>query len=148
MRRFTFESTQVVPTPLEEVFAFFSDARNLEKITPPWLSFHVVTPGPIEMREGTIIDYELRVHGLPLRWRSEITRWDPPHAFVDEQLRGPYREWVHLHTFEEAEGGTRIGDRVTYAVPGGRLVERLLVRRDIERIFAHRSRVIRDLLAG
>lgn len=120
------------------IFPFFADARNLERITPPWLSFQVLTPGEITMTEGTRIDYRLRVHGIPIRWTSVITRWEPPHLFVDEQARGPYRLWRHTHRFEETPGGTRATDHVAYAVPGGALVHALVVKRDVERIFDYR----------
>jgi ligand-binding SRPBCC domain-containing protein len=142
---FRYECELWLPSPVERVFPFFADARNLERITPPFLRFRVLTPEPIEMRVGTLIDYRLRVHGLPLRWRSEITVWDPPHRFVDEQRRGPYRKWHHEHTFEPRDGGTLTRDRVEYAVPGGVLVDRLFVRRDVERIFAYRRRVLSEL---
>jgi len=127
-----------LPQPLEEVFRFFADARNLEAITPEWLHFDVVTPGQIEMRVGTLIDYRLKVHGLPIRWRSEITAWEPPHRFVDEQRRGPYRLWAHEHLFASQGTGTVVTDRVRYAVPGGEFLHRLFVKADVERIFAFR----------
>ena len=129
--------------PLPDVFPFFADARNLEALTPPWLHFEISNPSPIEMRTGTLIDYRLRVHGLPLRWRSEITAWDPPHRFVDEQRRGPYRAWRHEHRFTAEGGGTLVEDDVTYAVLGGAIVDRLLVRRDLQRIFAFRREALR-----
>jgi len=130
-----------VPAPIDEVFAFFADARNLEELTPPWLRFEVLTPAPIEMRVGTEIDYRLRIRGLPVRWRSEITVWDPPHRFVDEQLRGPYRRWHHEHAFEAIDGGTAIYDIVDYTAPGWLLepvIHSLFVRPDVGRIFAYR----------
>jgi ligand-binding SRPBCC domain-containing protein len=138
VRTFDFSCEQWLPRPLAEVFPFFAAARNLGTITPPWLRFEVLTPEPIEMRVGALIDYRLRWHGLPLPWRTEITAWEPPHRFVDRQLRGPYRLWVHDHRFEERDGGTLVSDRVTYAVPGGALAERLFVRQDVEAIFAFR----------
>ncbi len=138
----------VVARPLDEVFAFFADAFNLERITPPWLRFRILTLPPIEMREGLLIDYALRLHGVPIGWQSEITSWLPPAGFVDEQRRGPYRRWVHAHTFEERAGGTLVRDRVDYAVPGGALVDRLFVRRDLERIFAFRHEAIRSILTS
>lgn len=138
---------QWLPAPLEVVFAFFADASRLEEITPASLSFHVETPGPIEMVAGTLIDYRLRVHGIPLRWRSEITVWEPPLRFVDVQRIGPYRHWEHEHTFRAADGGTLVGDTVHYAVPGGSLVNRLFVKRDLERIFAHRQQVLGEHFA-
>jgi ligand-binding SRPBCC domain-containing protein len=127
-----------LPRPLEEVFAFFADAGNLQTLTPEWLDFTILTPRPIQMRAGTVIDYRLRLRGIPIRWRSEITAWEPPHRFVDEQRRGPYRLWVHEHRFETRDGGTQVADLVRYAVPGGRLVDWLFVRRDVERIFQFR----------
>jgi len=139
MKSHLFATELWLPRPRAEVFAFFADARNLESLTPPWLNFKTLTPAPIPMRPGTLIDYRLRVHGLPLRWQSEITVWDPPQGFADEQRRGPYRRWVHTHTFAESRGGTLCGDRVEYAVIGGDLVNRLFVKRDVERIFQYRQ---------
>jgi ligand-binding SRPBCC domain-containing protein len=106
--------------PVSEVFSFCADAGNLDVITPPWLRFQILTPRPMAMRVGAQIDYRLRLRGLPLRWQSEITVWQPPHRFVDEQRRGPYRAWRHEHTFTAQDGGTLVGDRVRYAVLGGR----------------------------
>jgi ligand-binding SRPBCC domain-containing protein len=148
MRTFRLDSTMWLPRPLDDVFAFFADARNLEALTPPWLHFRIQTPMPLEMRAGARIDYRLRIRGLPLRWQSEITAWDPPHRFLDEQRRGPYRLWVHEHTFAERDGGTEVHDRVTYAVPGGWLVERLLVGPDVRRIFAFRRETLARLLGA
>jgi ligand-binding SRPBCC domain-containing protein len=134
-----------VPRPLDEVFAFFADARNLQKITPPWLDFRITTPGAIVMREGALIDYKLKVRGIPLRWRSEITVWDPPHRFVDSQLRGPYRSWIHEHRFEERDGGTLVTDEVRYSVYGGELIRKLFVARDVEKIFGYRGEKMAEL---
>jgi ligand-binding SRPBCC domain-containing protein len=128
-----------LPQPPRVVFPFFADAANLEAITPPWLRFSVLAPSPIIMRAGTVIDYRLRVHGFPLQWQSEITSWSPPFLFVDEQRRGPYRYWRHTHTFEEKDGGTLCRDLVEYSVPGGRIINWLIVRRDLQRIFAYRQ---------
>lgn len=143
-----FTASQRVPTALDETFAFFADAWNLERITPPILRFRIVTPAPITMRVGTLIDYRLRLRGIPVRWRTEITAWDPPRSFTDVQLRGPYRKWMHRHDFVEEDGGTRVNDTVAYAVPGGALVDRLIVRPDLDRIFGYRRRAIRELLGG
>jgi len=143
-----FQSELWLARPIDEVFGFFSDARNLQTITPPWLDFQILTPGAIEVRAGLLIDYRLRVHGFPLRWQSEITAWDPPHYFVDEQRRGPYRLWVHEHRFRRSENGTVVSDEVRYAVPGGALVNRLFVRRDIERIFAFRRQKLLERFTG
>lgn len=141
------ERDLVVPRRRDEVFPFFADAANLERLTPPWLSFEIMTPQPIAMGVGALIDYRLRLHGVPIRWRTRIAAWDPPRRFVDEQLRGPYRRWVHEHVFEEVDGGTLCRDRVEYAVPGGRVVDALFVRRDVARIFAFRSAAMLALLA-
>jgi ligand-binding SRPBCC domain-containing protein len=142
MNAHTLTAALWLPQRRDEVFSFFADPFNLEAITPPWLKFAVVTPAPIAMRTGTLIDYRLRVHGLSLRWQSELTVWDPPLRFVDEQRRGPYRRWVHTHSFEEQDGGTICRDAVEYAVPGGRFINWLLVRRDVRRIFTHRQETI------
>ena len=132
-----------LPRPRAEVFPFFADARNLEAITPPWLKFHILTPGEIPMRPGTLIDYQLRIHGFPVVWRTEIMAWEPPVRFVDEQRTGPYRRWTHTHVFTEKDGGTLCQDEVIYAVPGGALVNRLFVRRDVEKIFAWRAQELK-----
>lgn len=143
-----FATSQWVPTALDETFAFFADAWNLERITPPFLCFRIITPPPIPMRVGMLIDYRLRLRGIPVWWRTEITAWDPPRSFTDVQVRGPYRKWVHRHDFVAEDGGTRVDDTVTYAVPGGALVDRLIVRPDLDRIFGYRRSAIRRLLAG
>ena len=142
MRVREFQSEIWLPRSPAEVFPFFGDATNLNLITPPWLNFEIVTPGPIEMRAGTLIDYRLRVRGVPLRWRTRINEWEPPRRFVDEQIRGPYRLWIHKHVFEPREGGTLARDFVRYAVPLDFLAHRWLVRPDVERIFEFRSRVL------
>jgi ligand-binding SRPBCC domain-containing protein len=138
MKELSFETELWLPRPSAEIFSFFSNAHNLEILTPPWLNFEVLTPGPIAMHPGTLIDYRIRIHGIPVRWRTEICVWQPPHQFVDQQLRGPYKQWHHTHTFAERDGGTVCGDRVRYYPRGGALINRLFVRRDVERIFAYR----------
>lgn len=148
MKTFKFSSEQWLPKPLEEVFPFFADARNLEDLTPDWLSFTVLTLEPIPMAVGTTIDYRLAWHGIPLRWRSEIAAWEPPHRFVDRQLRGPYRFWHHEHRFEERDGGTNVVDVVEYAVWGGAVAVNLGVRRDIERIFEFRRARLIEIFGG
>ena len=139
MKTFLFETQQTLEHPVTEIFAFFSDAHNLALITPPWLRFEVLTPAPIEMCPGTRIDYRLKLRGIPIRWQSEITEWNPPSAFTDEQRRGPYRLWRHTHTFDGTENGVVVGDSVEYAVWGGGIIDKLFVRPDIEKIFAYRS---------
>lgn len=132
------QTEQHLPRPIDEVFAFFADPRNLERITPAFLRFRILTPA-VEMKEGAVIDYSIRLRGVPIRWRTRITRWDPPHCFVDEQIRGPYRLWRHTHTFEPSDGATLCRDLVEYRAPFDRLVHTRLVRPDLERIFAFRA---------
>lgn len=146
MKEFALQTELWLPRPREEVFPFFAEARNLETLTPPWLQFEVLTPAPIEMRAGTLIDYRIRVHGIPIRWRTEIAEWLPPHRFVDVQLRGPYTLWHHTHTFEDRDGGTLCGDQVRYRPRGGALTNWLFVRRDVEKIFRYRQQRMRELL--
>jgi ligand-binding SRPBCC domain-containing protein len=144
--------TQQLAVPLERAFELYSQARNLESITPPWLGFAVTTAGPIEMRVGTLIDYRLKLHGVRVRWRTRIEQWQPPVGFVDVQLRGPYALWEHTHTFERnGDDAVVIGDRVRYALPLGALGElahAAFVRRDLDRIFDYRARAVAELLAS
>jgi ligand-binding SRPBCC domain-containing protein len=147
---FALHREQSVPRPRAEVFALFERPENLALITPASLGFQLLTPGPIEMRAGALIDYVIHVLGLPVRWTTLIAAYEPPHRFVDVQLRGPYTFWHHTHTFAEADGRTRITDDVRYALPFGPLgvaVHALLVRRQLAGIFAHRSEVIGRLFA-
>lgn len=130
--------------PIEKVFEFFSDASNLDAITPAWVQFRIVTLCPIRISEGTLINYKLRIRGIPIRWQSRITVWDPPYRFVDEQVKGPYRRWIHEHAFEQRYGGTVIRDRVNYAVPFDWLVHRWFVRPDVERIFRFREQALKQ----
>jgi ligand-binding SRPBCC domain-containing protein len=139
------ESRLWLNRPRQQVFDFFAEASGLQTLTPPWLDFSILTALPIEMKQGTLIDYRLRIRGMTLRWRSEITVWEPPLRFVDEQVKGPYRHWRHEHRFEPADGGTNCLDVVHYRVPGGRLVDWLLVRRDLRRIFEFRRQTLRLL---
>jgi ligand-binding SRPBCC domain-containing protein len=142
------EREQRVELPIARAFEFYADALNLEAITPPWLGFEVTPPAPVTMAAGALLDYRLRLHRIPVRWRTRIEAWEPPHRFVDAQLSGPYALWEHTHEFEPAgEKATLIRDRVRYAIPLGPLGElahRLFVRRDVERIFDYR----RDAVAA
>ena len=148
MKVFEFHNEVHLPTPIDETFEFFADAHNLERLTPPILRFEVLTPSPIEIKAGTLIDYRLRVRGVPVRWQSEITAWEPPHRFVDEQRRGPYSLWIHEHTFRPEDGGTVAEDHLQYAVPGGALVNRLFVAGDVRKIFEFRNQRLQHILGG
>ncbi len=148
MRTFVLRRDQWIPSPVEEVFAFFADAKNLETITPPWLGFRILSPEPITMHVGTGIVYRLRWHCLPLRWVTEIAEWVPPFRFVDVQRHGPYALWHHTHEFEPQEGGTRMRDLVRYTLPLGRLgylMHSLIVRRDLEAIFDYRAKRVEQI---
>ncbi len=144
MRVHEFRCELWLPAAPEKIFPFFADALNLETITPPWLNFKVLTPPPIAMHEGALIDYRLRIRGVPIRWRTRIGSWEPPHRFVDQQLRGPYRQWIHEHTFEPQTDGTLCRDVVKYAVPFDFLMHKLFVRREVENIFAFRAKALRN----
>lgn len=136
--------------PRGEVFDFFADAGNLERITPPELKFHIITPQPIDMRPGALIDYKLRMRGLPVKWRTEISVWNPPDSFVDQQLKGPYKQWVHRHTFTELEPNkTLIEDDVRYRLPLEPLgdIVHFLVRRELDYIFDYRKKAVAEILS-
>lgn len=153
MQTRTLTASLWLPAPPESVFPFFADARNLEAITPALLKFRVVSPSPIEMRVGAIIDYRLRLRGFPARWRTEITAWEPGRRFVDEQTRGPYRLWRHEHAFSAERDGTRCLDRVEYAhFPprwlGGGVIHELLIRPDLVRIFGYRAEALMRRFGG
>ncbi len=144
------ERVLLIPRPRAEVFPFFADAHNLERITPSFLGFEVVTPGPIVMRAGTLIDYKMGLHGVRFQWRTQIAEWSPPEFFVDVQLKGPYRRWRHRHSFAEVPGGTLMGDLVEYEVGwgwAGAAARRVFVRRSVQNIFEYRNRVIGEIFA-
>jgi len=143
------EREQRVELPIEQTFELYGDASNLERLTPAFLNFRVVSPAPVVMGVGTLIEYRLRLHGVPIRWFTRIERWEPPHRFVDRQVSGPYALWHHTHEFEADGDATLIRDRVRYRVgfgPLGALALRLVVRRDLERIFDHRRAAIAELI--
>ena len=146
MRVFGLDTWLWLPRPRKDVFEFFANAANLERITPPFLAFRILTPVPVTMAAGARIDYRIGLRGLPMTWQSEITVWDPPDRFVDVQVRGPYRLWEHTHTFEERDGGTVVVDAVRYALPGpafvSGIVNRLIVAPDLGRIFTYRHEAL------
>ena len=150
MHVYTLRTTMRLPVPRREVFAFFADAANLALITPPEIGFRMRTEGRIDMRPGTLIDYTIRLHGIPLRWRTEITRWQPPSEFADVQLRGPYALWVHTHRFREDGGETVIEDAIRYALPFGKpgRLAHPLVRRQLARIFSYRQEAVERYFRG
>ncbi len=148
MSEFSLERTQLIPRRLEETFAFFADPLNLEAITPGWLRFRICE-APERLARGSLLHYRLRLFGVPIAWRTEISEWVPPRTFTDTQLAGPYRLWVHAHRFTPVPGGTEIYDHVRYRLPGGPLAPvagRLLVRRWLDEIFDYRAARLDELL--
>ena len=145
MKTYWLRKTIWLPQPRAKVFEFFSNPGNLDRLTPAWLNFAIVTPASGKMNQGALLDYRLRIRGIPVRWQSEIAVWEPPRRFVDRQTKGPYSLWIHEHTFEERDNGTLVGDNVEYAVPGGRIVQKFLVAPDIERIFDYRHKMLDEL---
>ncbi len=139
----------IVKSDLDRTWDFFSKAENLPRITPTWMKFKIVTPGPIDIKQDSILDYEIRWMGIPLRWRTRILDWSPPRQFIDLQLRGPYSLWHHQHTFTATDEGTVCTDRVTYRVPVpvvGRVMNSLMVKRQLISIFEFRRKVIAEEL--
>ena len=149
MAEHTLKRELTIDLPRAEVFEFFSDASNLERITPGDLGFHIVTPQPIEMGKGAIIEYKINLSGIPLKWKTLISTWDPPFEFVDEQLSGPYKQWIHRHTFKELGGNkTLIEDEVKYRLPFEPLgdIAHFLVARQLDQIFDFRTEVVQSIL--
>lgn len=144
MKLLEFHDSLFLSHPRVEIFDFFAQAANLQQLTPPWLHFELLSPRR-QIFQGTEIEYRLKLHGIPIRWRSKIAVWDPPNSFVDEQLRGPYRVWIHEHTFTAQNGGTLCEDHVRYAVLGGPLIAKLFVNRDIRTIFDYRSQRLKEI---
>ena len=151
MAEFLLNRQMALPVPRAKVFEFFADAGNLEKITPPELGFHIITPQPMHLAEGSIIEYILKLRGFPIRWRTLISQWDPPYQFIDEQLKGPYKQWMHRHLFAELENGeTSIEDIVHYRLPLEPLGDTLhfMVRGELDRIFDYREKAVREILTS
>ena len=145
MKTFEINMKQYINKPLEVVFEFFSKPENLEMITPKSLSFNILTPTPIKMEKGSLIDYTIRLFGIPIHWRTLISDYEPPFRFVDQQIKGPYTFWHHTHTFKPVEGGVEIIDQVKYSLPLGwlgTLAHAIWVRKDLEKIFEYRKTVI------
>jgi ligand-binding SRPBCC domain-containing protein len=142
------QASQWIPHPLEEVFRFFSQPENLQTLTPSHVKFQLLEETPVTMEEGRELSYRLRVKGIPIGWTSKITLWDPPNAFADIQIKGPYHMWDHTHTFEREGSGTRVIDKVIYKSPGFRWMERALVRPDIRKIFAFRHKTLESVFQG
>lgn len=148
MQFYTFRREQWVVAPISKVFSFFSDAHNLEAITPAWLGFSILSSSSSSIAEGTEIDYQIRLRGLPIRWQTEIRIWNPPYRFVDVQRRGPYQMWHHTHIFEASGDRTKIKDTVRYTLPFGplgRIIHRLQVHGDVQRIFDYRRQRISEI---
>lgn len=148
MAEHIYTGTLEIALPRDEVFPFFANAENLQRITPPSLGFRIITPTPIEMKAGALIDYRISVHGMPMTWRTQITAWDPPFEFVDTQLKGPYKQWIHRHTFTEtASGTTLIEDEVRYRLPFEPLgdLARFFVEREIKGIFDYRQKTVAEV---
>lgn len=145
-RGYILKTSQLIKRDINEVFDFFSDACQLERITPSFLKFKILTPRPIKLEQGALIDYSLRLRFVPITWRTEISVWEPPFRFVDQQLRGPYKQWIHEHVFETVPEGTLVHDRVHYVVPGGDLVHWMIVKKDVTNIFRYRQQRLDELL--
>ena len=144
-KNYIFESQVWLPAPREKVFEFFSKAENLQKMTPSWLNFKILTPMPIKVKQGSLINYRLKLFGIPIHWKTEISLWEPPHRFVDRQINGPYQTWIHTHRFESIDRGTLMADLVEYMPKGwflAPLMNRLFVKRNVKKIFDHRREEI------
>ena len=151
MAEYILKRELTIDLPRSEVFDFFSKAENLEKITPPDLGFHIVTPQPIEMSEGSLIEYRISLHGIPMSWKTLISKWDPPNEFVDEQLSGPYKQWIHRHTFIELDPNTTlIEDEVRYRLPFEPFgdIAQFFVERQLKNIFDFREKTVNELGTG
>ncbi len=148
MAEYILEREQIIQRPHEEVFDFFADALNLERITPPELNFHIITPQPIDIKKGALIDYQLKLHGFSILWKTEITQWNPPFDFIDSALKSPYKQWIHLHTFQEiGENETMMKDIVRYRLPFEPLgdLAHWYVKRELKYIFDYRYKVVEEI---
>jgi ligand-binding SRPBCC domain-containing protein len=139
----------ILDLPIREVFDFFADAGNLERITPPELNFHIITAQPIDIKKGTLIDYQLKIRGFPVKWQTIISEWNPPNLFVDKALKSPYKQWIHRHTFTKlSENKTLIEDEVKYCLPIAPLgdLAHWFVRRELDYIFDFRQKLVKGIL--
>ena len=144
---FEFHQEHWIDREIEAVFDFFSQAGNLKLLTPDFIGLELLNPEPIEMKEGTLIDYRMRIRGLPMRWQSRIDTWQPPYCFEDTQTKGPYRYWCHTHRFQPVNGGTQVFDTIRYRIWGGRLIDRWFVRPDIQKIFDFRTEQLKKIFS-
>lgn len=148
MKEHIHQTITVFDKPLNEVFDFFSKAENLNKVTPKFLKFKILTPLPIEMKKGALIDYKIELGGLPFKWKTEITDWNPPYSFTDQQLKGPYKVWIHEHKFEEFNGKTRMTDTVRFLSPGWifePLINKIYVQKKVADIFEYRTKILNEI---
>jgi ligand-binding SRPBCC domain-containing protein len=148
MKIYRLKSDLWLPQPRAQIFQFFADPINLERLTPGWLRFEITSKTPQAITEGARLDYRLRIRGVPVKWQSEITAWNPPHRFVDRQTKGPYQFWEHEHTFLQQEGGTLVCDNVQYSVFGGAIVNRFLVAPDLDQIFKYRHAILKTIFSS
>ena len=142
---YIFESKLVIDKPIYEVFEFFCKAENLQKLTPPTLNFKILSELPIEMKKGSRINYRIKLYGVPVIWKTEITKWDPPFEFEDTQLKGPYKLWKHRHIFKDLGDKTEMTDIVEYnpkGFPFNTILDKLIVKKEIEKIFNYRTEKI------
>ena len=147
-RGYWLTATMEVRRPIEEVFQFFSDAANLETITPPWLNIKILTPMPFEIGKGSLLDYRIQLHYIPIKWRTEISQWQPPHKFTDQQLKGPYKRWHHEHFFEDIGNDiTKVIDKVHYIPRGGSLLHKWMVKPDLKKIFEYRQHKLSEIFS-
>ena len=143
---YNFEMEMIIPADIAKVFSFFSSAENLQRITPPWLNFNILTPTPFQIEQGRFIDYKLSLYGIPFKWKTEITLWDPPHRFIDEQVKGPYRKWIHVHYFEPRGDHTFMRDNVKYEIPVFHtVINKLFVHKHVTNIFNYRRERINEI---
>jgi len=149
MKVYSLKRKQFIKLPIEKVFDFFSKPENLEKITPSSLSFKIITPIPIDMSKGALIDYTIKLFFYPVHWRTIISDYNPPYSFIDQQIKGPYKFWHHSHEFKEVNDGVEIIDNVKYSVPFGvvgRLAHKIWIRNELNKIFDYRMKIINDLI--